>query len=333
EKEVPAALRDLVSGPLVSEAVILNTCNRVELYAMAEEVDAGWEYLESFLLKRFSLTSEESVPFARECGLETVRHLFRVASGLESMVLGETEIFGQVKKAYSVAQAEKATAKRLNQLFQQSFRVGKHIRNNTQIQRGSTSVGSVAVDLAEAVFGRLKKCLVLLVGAGEMSRVVAQSLLSRGAESVIVSNRSFDKAEELAESIGGSAIRFDDWETRVKDVDIIISSTSAPHHVIREEHVRGAMRIRRGKPLIIIDIAVPRDVAPEVSAVPDVYLYPIDSLAQIASEGKRKRETQLRKCEQMITAYIEEYGVPAVDLLPAGESEDPGNAPGYVSEA
>jgi len=320
EREMPVALDRLLHEPPISEAVILNTCNRVEVYAVTTESEEGLERLERFLHRWFGFGPEISVPFYHRTGRETAEHLFRVASGLESMVLGETEIFGQVKQAYAKAQESQATSKVLNRLFQQSFRVGKYLRHNTRIQRGSTSVGSVAVDLAEKVFGNLEHCHVMLVGAGEMSRVVAQSLLSRGAQSVVVSNRSFDRAEELAEEIGGEAIRFDDWEARAGDTDIIISSTSAPHTVIHEAHVESAMRHRRGRPLIVIDIAVPRDVEPGVGQVPDVYLYPIDALAQIANEGQRQREAQIARCSELLTAHLREQGIPALGI--PGEKDE-----------
>ncbi|RFC46094.1 MAG: glutamyl-tRNA reductase [Verrucomicrobia bacterium] len=316
EKELPDALRDLVSLEGLQEAVVLNTCNRVEVYAVAEHAGNGFAGMENYFRRRFDLAEGDDLPFYRKSDREGAVHLFRVASGLESMVLGETEIFGQVKKAYATAQSVGTTSRVLNKLFQQSFQVGKHLRNNTQIQRGSTSVGSVAVDLAEKVFGDLKRCHVMLIGAGDMSRVVAQSLLSRGACSVIVSNRSHDRAVELAEAIGGEAIRFDDWESRVPGTDIIISSTSAPHIVIHAEAIAAAMKSRRGRPLIVIDIAVPRDVDPLVARIPDVYLYPIDALSQIADAARRKRETQIRQCDQVLHKYLEEKGIAALESVP-----------------
>jgi glutamyl-tRNA reductase len=316
EKEVPEALGELVSIEGVQEAVVLNTCNRVEVYAVADHAGNGFAGMEDYFRRRFELDEGGELPFYRKADREGAIHLFRVASGLESMVLGETEIFGQVKKAYATAQSAGTTARVLNKLFQQSFQVGKHLRNNTQIQRGSTSVGSVAVDLAEKVFGDLQRCHVMLIGAGDMSRVVAQSLLSRGAQSVIVSNRSHDRAVELAQAIGGEAIRFDDWESRVPGTDIIISSTSAPHIVVHADAISAAMKARRGRPLIVIDIAVPRDVDPLVAKIPDVYLYPIDALAQIADIARRKREAQIRQCDRLLLDYLAEKGIAALDAPP-----------------
>jgi glutamyl-tRNA reductase len=312
EKHLPEAHRELVGEAGIREVVVLSTCNRVEVYAVADHGGKGFEVLEEYF-RRKTGADHEDLPFYRKSDRDGAVHLFRVASGLESMVLGETEIFGQVKKAYALAQGAGTTSRVLNKLFQQSFQVGKHLRNNTQIQRGSTSVGSVAVDLAEKVFGDLRHCHVMLIGAGEMSRVVAQSLLSRGASSVIVSNRSHERAVELAAAIGGEAIRFDDWETRVPGTDIIISSTSAPHLVIHAEAIAAAMKSRRGRPLIVIDIAVPRDVDPLVARIPDVYLYPIDALSQIAEAARKKREAQIRQCDEVLRAYLEEKGIAALE--------------------
>ena len=181
------------------------------------------------------------------------------------------------------------------------------MRNETSIQRGSTSVGSVAVDLCEKVFD-LRQCRVMLVGAGEMSRTCAQSLMSRGAKSVIVSNRSYDRAVELAAEMGGKALRFDEWEKVLHETDVIISSTSAPHFVIRPEMVEQVMRQRRWEPLFIIDIAVPRDVDPRVNEIEGVFLYDIDALQAIADEGRRERERQLATCEQIIEDQLVKFG-------------------------
>jgi glutamyl-tRNA reductase len=323
DSSLAGALTEIRALDGLSEVVVISTCNRVEAYAVADHAGRGLETLEAYLRSHFGLDPNQQLPFFRKSDRDSAFHLFRVASGLESMVLGETEIFGQVKKAYAAAQSAGVTSRTLNKLFQQSFSVGKYIRNHTRIQRGSTSVGSVAVDLAEKVFGDLKSCHVMLIGAGEMSRTVAQSLLSRGAQSVVVSNRSFDRAEELATEIGGEAIRFDDWETRIGDTDIVITSTSAPHTIMHREHVAKAMRQRRGRPLIMVDIAVPRDIEPEVGDLPDVYLYPIDSLAQIAESARQKREEQVIECQQLLEKWVAENGIPALEA-PRLETDDEG---------
>ena len=311
EAKVQEAVQEVRSLPGFEEGVVLSTCNRVELYAThsLEEPQAAHQAMVDYLVRRFELAPEQAealVTYKLDAS-EAARHLFRVVSGLDSMVLGETEIFGQVKAAYQKALEAGTTSRPLNKLFQQAFTVGKKVRNETTIQRGSTSVGSVAVDLAEKVHD-LKKCRVMLVGAGEMSRTCAQSLLSRGAHSMIVSNRSHERAVEMAAEMGGSAIRFDEWESCLHEVDVIISSTSAPHFIIKPELVREVMRRRRWEPLLVIDIAVPRDVDPHVNDIEGVYLYDIDALQAIADEGRREREKQLALCERIIEEQLAKFG-------------------------
>lgn len=311
EAMVPEAVRQIRQLPGFEESVVLSTCNRVELYAAhsLSGGDHGHAALREYLVRRFELHPEhaEALMLYNLDAAEAARHLFRVVSGLDSMVLGETEIFGQVKAAYKTALDTGVTGRTLNKLFQQAFTVGKKVRNDTTIQRGSTSVGSVAVDLAEKVHN-LKECRVMLVGAGEMSRTCAQSLLSRGAKSIIVSNRSYDKAAELAAEMNGVAMRFDEWENALHEVDVIISSTSAPHFVIKPDQIDQVMRMRRWQPLLIIDIAVPRDVDPAVNNIEGVYLYDIDALQAIADEGRRERERQLAACERIIEEQLERFG-------------------------
>ncbi|MES2598008.1 MAG: glutamyl-tRNA reductase [Verrucomicrobiota bacterium] len=311
ESKVPEAVQQVRGLPGFDEGVVLSTCNRVEVYATHShgQPQAAHDALVSYLIRRFELAPEqaEALVTYKLDAAEAARHLFRVVSGLDSMVLGETEIFGQVKAAYQTALGAGTTSRTLNKLFQQAFSVGKKVRNETSIQRGSTSVGSVAVDLAEKVHD-LKQCRVMLVGAGEMSRTCAQSLLSRGARSIIVSNRSHDRAVEMAAEMGGKAIRFDEWEAALHEVDVIISSTSAPHFVIKPELVRDVMRKRRWEPLLIIDIAVPRDVDPQVNEIEGVYLYDIDALQAIADEGRRERQKQLTLCEEIIEEQLTKFG-------------------------
>ncbi len=312
EAQVPVAVREVLDLPGFSESVVLSTCNRVELYAAHHLADsaAAQAALRDHLVRRFELAPDQAEALVTY-GLgstETARHLFRVVSGLDSMVLGETEIFGQVKAAYKTAHEAGSTGRALNKLFQRAFATGKKVRNDTSIQRGSTSVGSVAVDLAEKIHD-LRQCRVMLIGAGEMSRTCAQSLLSRGAKSIIVSNRNYERAVELAAEMKGSAIKFDAWEASMHEVDVIISSTSAPHFVIHPEQIHQVMRKRRWEPLLIIDIAVPRDVDPRVNEIEGVYLYDIDALQAIADEGRRERERQLAACEKIIEDQLDKFGL------------------------
>ena len=240
---------------------------------------------------------------------EAVEHLFKVASGLDSMVLGETEILGQLKAAYQLALEHKRTGGQLNQAFQKAFNTAKKIRTETQIQRGSVSIANVAVELAGKIFDRLQDRTVMVIGAGDTSEKAARALLSRGAKSVIVSNRSFDRAEHLANELGGKAVQFDDWESEFAHIDIIISSTSAPHYVLDRKKLEPLQRLRRHRPLLLVDIAVPRDIEPEVNFLEDVYLYNIDDLQAIADDYLRLREEEIAKCEAIIRAKVKELFV------------------------
>ncbi len=323
EHSVPGHLGEICGLEGVDEAVVLSTCNRVEIYGGAGDPVVALDRLVAYLESHFAVAPGE-VEFYRHADEAAAHHLFEVASGLDSMVLGETEIFGQVKKAYALAQSTGTTARRMNKLFQQSFSVGKLVRSNTSIQQGSTSVGSAAVDLAEQIFGRLDGCRVMIIGAGEMSRVTAQSLLSRGARSIIVSNRSYDRAQELAAELKGEAVRFDDWENKLDQIDIVISSTAAPHAVVHAGAIRRVMARRRGHPLFLIDIAVPRDIEEEVNGIDNVYLFNIDQLQQIANEGKARRERQIAICRELIAGFLREKGIEALAALPDGRGGEPG---------
>jgi len=321
EKHLPENLHAILQVKEVSETVVLSTCNRVEIYGAADVPSLAMDSLTDFLVGHFDVKGH-SIDFYRHESEKAAHHLFEVSSGLDSMVLGETEIFGQVKKAYATAHQAGTTGKRMNKLFQQSFLIGKLVRSNSKIQHGSTSIGSVAVDLAEKIFGDLNGCRVMIIGAGEMSRITAQSLVSRGASGIIVSNRSFDKAEELAAILQGEALRFDDWENSLSRVDILISSTSAPHPIIKTDAIRKHMRHRRGRDLLLIDIAVPRDIEDDIRKIDNAYLYNIDQLTTIAEEGKTRREEQIVFCRNLILDYLAAKGIGAIQDTPKPGSPD-----------
>jgi glutamyl-tRNA reductase len=300
----------------LGEAVVVSTCNRMEIYAGLEpgstqDPVAAVAAVEMWLRQHFQIAGEiPAETFFHHTKEAAVRHLFGVASGLDSMVLGETEIFGQVKAAYHAAHERGATARTLNKLFQEAFRVGKMVRNHTEIQRGATSVGSVAVELAEQLFGKLDTCRVLLLGAGEISRRTAQSLQSRGAQSILVSNRSPERALEMAAEMGGRAIPFEHWQQEISAVDILISSTSAPHTVVHPADLEQALRKRRGgRPLFLIDIAVPRDIDPAVAELENVYLFDIDALEQIAQTGRERRQRELERCHSIIETQVRDSAI------------------------
>jgi len=301
ESVLPEVLEKLKATGAASEAVILSTCNRVELY-VATDMDpaASFQRLRQFLLDFHKVPEPQSNELFTFAEPHSVEHLFKVASGLDSMVLGETEILGQLKKAYELALAHHHSGARLNKAFQKAFNVAKQIRTETQIQRGSISVGSVAVELAEKIFNTLDGRNVMVLGAGDTSEKTARSLSSRGASNIMVSNRSFDRAEELARQLNGRAIPFGEWEGVFHDIDIIISSTSAPHYVIDRTKLAPLMKQRKGRPLLLIDIAVPRDIEPEVSVFENVYLYNVDDLQSIASDYLELRKKEVAVCEEII---------------------------------
>jgi glutamyl-tRNA reductase len=294
----------------VDEGVVISTCNRTEFYFVTGEAAGALDRVERDLALRHHLNEEVRGHFYRMENGEAAEHLCRVVSGLDSMVLGETEIFGQVKQAYKAALEAGATGAVLNRLFQKSFSIGKKVRTETSIQEGATSIGSVAVDLAEKIFGHLQNSEVMILGAGEMSRITAQSLVSRGARGIFVTNRSYDRAIELAKQTDGSAVRFDDWQKVLERVDVVISSTGAPHPIIHREEVEKVRRSRKFRPLFFIDIAVPRDIDPAVGEIEEVYLYDIDALEQLAEEGRTRRQLQIEECERIIDSELRKLNLP-----------------------
>ena len=314
EAALPVALQELRTSGLAREAVILSTCNRVEIYAVSDlpESQAAGR-LQQFLLDFHKLPAPTGGEIYAHGGRQGLEHLFKVACGLDSMVVGETEILGQLKKAYHTALRHKHTSGVLNKAFQRAFNVAKHIRTETNIQRGSVSVGSVAVELAERIFSSLSEHPVMIIGAGETSEKTARALLSRGARSIFVSNRSHERAEALAQELGGRAIHFDDWAAEFPGIDILVSSTSAPHCILDRARLEPLMKARKQRPLLLIDIAVPRDIDPSVNFLDNVYLYNIDDLQAIADDYLRQRRDEIARCEAIIT---EKAGA----LMPAASS-------------
>ena len=307
EHELAVCSGELGRRPELGEALILSTCNRVELYAAAPDTAAGFASIEAFLASRAALEPADRKYFYRQDGPGAIRHLFRVVSGLESMVLGETEILGQVKKAYSIAVESGSTARHLNKLFQRAFNVAKEVRTKTKITRGPVSVGSAAVDLAEKIFGRLSSCRAMILGAGETGELTARALMARGAHGIFVSNRSYERAQVLAEETRGEAIGFEQWHECFDDIDILISSTSAPHMIVTPEKLSAAMRRRGNRPVFVIDLAVPRDVDPAVNKLDGVYLYDIDALQDIAAHSMAVRRQELTECERLIERHVNEF--------------------------
>jgi glutamyl-tRNA reductase len=296
----------------VSEGLVISTCNRTEYYLAGENATQAFAALEARLTALADPGHGVKEHFYHIHRADAARHLCRVASGLDSMVLGETEIFGQIKSAYAAALESGATGPVLNRVFQRAFSIGKKVRTDTAIQEGATSVAGAAVELAEKIFGKLAGCRVVVVGAGEMSRQTAQALVSRGASSVFVTNRSFDRAEELAKEMGGRAVKFDEWTAVLAGVDVVISSTSAPHPVVLPVHIEAVRRVRKFRPLFLIDIAVPRDIDPACGEIEEVYLYDIDTLEQLATQARHRRQRQIELCEAIIDAELAKTHLPGL---------------------
>ena len=301
EASIPQVLAQIKSTGLAEEAVILSTCNRVELYAASPSADkAACQALQRFLTETRAYTDPVTGEIYAFQEPQSIEHLFKVACGLDSMVLGETEILGQLKKAYDLALQHKHTGGCLNKAFQKAFNVAKHIRTQTNIQRGSISIASVAVELAEKIFSSLKDRTVLIIGAGDTGEKTAKALLSRGAQSILVTNRSPERAVTLAENLGGRAVPFENWSQEFGRVDIVISSTSAPHYVLDRAKLKPLMKARGSRPLLLVDIAVPRDIEPEVNFLENVYLYNIDDLQTIAQGYLKQRQEEISRCESII---------------------------------
>ena len=305
ENEIPEALKSLRDSGVATEATILSTCNRVEIYAATTlAVEQAFAELKKFLMVHHAFDGPMDKELYSLAEPQSLHHLFKVASGLDSMVIGETEIFGQLKQAYDLALQHHHTGARLNRAFQRAFNVAKHIRTETNIQRGSVSVMSAAVELAEKIFSNLAQHEVLVVGAGETSEKTARALQSRGVTKIAVTNRSPERAEALAKDLGGRTVPFENWTQEFERIDIAISSTAAPHHILDRTTLAPLMRRRKNRPLLLIDIAVPRDIDPAVNKLDNVYLYNVDDLQMIADDYMKQRLEEVARCEKIITEKV-----------------------------
>jgi glutamyl-tRNA reductase len=289
-----------------AEAVMLATCNRVEFYAASRDTVTTEQVAHCMARKEVS-PGEDGRGFYRYEGDECVRHLFKVVCGLDSIVIGETEILGQVKKAYALARESGSAGPLLHRLFQRAFHVAKQVRSRTEITRGAVSVASVVVDLALKIFSNLAQRKVLLLGAGEMSERTARALRARGVSDIRVSNRSFERAERLAASVQGRAVAFQHWPNECSEVDILISSTAAQEPLLTRDILRPLIRERLQRPLFIIDAAVPRDVAPEVNEMDGVFLYDIDALQSIAEQSLTLRRLQIAPADAIIADHVTDF--------------------------
>ena len=308
DHNLPTALCELRSRSPVSEVAILSTCNRAELYTVSSEPEAAQREVVAFLGEFHSIDPKDVVPHLYQHTDEhAARHLFRVAAGLDSMVLGEGQILGQVRHAMLSASEAGTSRAFLNELFQRSLHIGKRARSETAIHRGAVSISSAAVDLAKNVFGDLKGRKALVIGAGEMSEQTLKHLVDAGVESVIVANRTFQRAVDLAERYQGEAVTFDEFPAQMVQADIVVSSSAAPHPIVTVDKLKPQLGNRRGRPLFLVDIAVPRDVEPEVGNLPNVYLFDIDDLQGVADKYRAERAKEATKVEGLVEHEIHRF--------------------------
>jgi glutamyl-tRNA reductase len=305
ERRLPEALQALMTVPGVSEGLILSTCNRVEILAQTSN---GNTDLRHFLKQYFNVDPSPYEPHLYELRQdEAIRHVFRVAASLDSMVVGEPQILGQIKEAYATARAAGTVQSYLDLLLTRAFAVAKRVRTETAVGSSSVSVASVAVELAEKIFGSLKGKHVCLVGAGKMSELAARHLIAHGAGPVFVANRTYDRACALAERFGGQAIRFDNLYDNCDRADIVITSTGSPVAIFRREHGEMFLSRRRNRPMFFIDIAVPRDVDPGMNKVDGIFVYDIDDLQEAVSSHVEGRKHEAEHAESIIAAEVQRF--------------------------
>jgi len=338
--EAAAALHaELGAMPGLREFALVSTCNRIEFYGVAETAEAATGVQAAFCTRqRFTVEEFEKFRLSLR-GRHAVQHLFEVASGLDSQMLGETEIFGQVKEAYAAAQARRSAGPVLNRVFQKTFQAAKMARTHSAITEGRVSVANVAVDLAVNIFGDLTGTRVLLLGAGEIGEKTAKAFQGRGATGLTVASRRLERAMELATSLGAGALPFEHREAKLADFDVVVGSTSAPDLVVSHGATTAAMRKRPDRPLFFIDLALPRDIDPAVAGLQNVFLYNLDDLAKIAERNRAAREAEISKCRALLTeraAALWQQVEPQIGLLSrpgAGGSPDRLSTPDKVSPA
>jgi glutamyl-tRNA reductase len=301
------ALHRLCAYPGVREGVMLSTCNRVEVYAVVDEVDAGFARVQEFLADtHLSLSSEQLTPHLYwQTDERAISHLFRVAASLDSMIVGESQILGQVKDAFEAALTHKASGVILNKLVKKAISVAKRVRTETRIAENAVSVSYAAVELAKKIFSDLSEQTVLLVGAGEMAKLAAKHLIGNGIKRVMVTTRNPQGAIELAKRFNGTSIPFDDFRREMAEADIVLCSTGASHYLIRTEDVQQAVRKRMNRPIFLIDISVPRNIDPAVKDIDNAFLFDIDDLEMRVEQNREERRREAEKAARMIEEEVE----------------------------
>jgi len=308
EGRAAGVLNDLRASEQVSEAAAISTCNRTELYlVVSDPVEAETVALGALSRQAGIRPTELVESLYSHRGIEAARHLFRVAAGLDSMIVGEAEIQGQVKRAYELALVEGATGAILNRLFRGALAAGKRVRSETRIGEGGISVPSAAVELATRTLGGLSERRVLLIGAGETAELTARALAAKGVDAVFVANRHYDRAIGLAQRFGGSAVRFEELPPQLERADIVVSSTNSPHHIVEREELELVAAARDNRPLLLIDLAVPRDIDPDCREVPGVVVRDVDDVQNIADRNVSVREVESRRAELLVAAELARF--------------------------
>ncbi len=312
-------LRRLVGCEGINEGLILSTCNRVEVIAVTGDVEKGLWQIKRFLSDYHSIPLEELDEhlYVHLCE-DAVRHLFKVSAGLDSMVLGEPQILGQVKDAYSYAVQHNTAGVIINKLCHKAFQVAKRIRTETRIGSSAVSISYAAVELAKKIFGDLETKAVMLIGAGEMAELAAKHLISAGAREIKIANRTYERALELAKTFQGRAIMFREFPHYLKEVDIVITATGSLEYIINPDHVHDLLRERKNRPMFFIDITVPRNVNPLVNNIDNVYVYDIDALREVVQANLREREKEAGEAAKIVDEEIEKFyrWVKSLDVVP-----------------
>jgi len=310
----------LKAQPGVRETLVLSTCNRVEFYLVTDQgLQQFDQRIREYFAQRFGLPADDWERYRYEYGYhQAIAHLFRVTSGMDSMVVGEPQIAGQVKAAYSQAVHQKTVGTVLNRLFHKSFHVSKRVRTETELAARAVSVSYVAVELARKIFGDLSERQALLAGTGEMAELAARHLAGHGIARILVASRTLENARRLAASFQGEAIPLESIPEYLTQVDILICSTAAPTYILRADQVREVMRTRRHRPVFIIDIAVPRNIEPEVNAIENVYLYDIDDLQNVLKANMEERKKELKRAESIVQEEVRAFlaWLGNLDLVP-----------------
>ena len=305
EGRAVGVIRELTEAPEIQEAAAISTCNRTELYLFASDPVGAESRALSILAREADTRPTDLLGHLYSLhGTDAAEQLFKVTAGLDSMILGEAEVQGQVKRAYELALVEDATGPILNRLFRGALSAGKRARAETRLSEGALSVPSVAVELARRVLGDLARRRVLVVGAGETAELTARALAARGAEAVFIANRRYDRAIGLAQRFGGKAVRFEELPEQMEAADIVVASTSSPHNVVEPEALAEVMAARDGRPLLLIDLAVPRDIHPGCRDLAGVSLHDMDDLQALVERNASGREAEARRAEALLRGEL-----------------------------